>query len=148
MGNFAPKRHFLRHFLFCYCACTETAKTLLPVSKWTSNSDLSCRKTHVGPNGEFCKKTAFLRHFCDFVTAHAPKQDNTTSGFKMDLKFRFLMAKKLCNVEFCPKTAFLRRASRSRDIRPRHSDLFTTLRIYANWSAGKNNYRMSYKPRQ
>jgi len=56
---------FRRFLCFYYCACAEAPLILLPVSKWTSNSDFPCRKTY--PRGKLSLKTVFKDIFRRFL---------------------------------------------------------------------------------
>ena len=47
-AKFSPKRRYKGVFRDSFhCACAETPRILLPVSKWTSDSEPACRKTYM-----------------------------------------------------------------------------------------------------
>ena len=94
----------------CYCACAETPLNLLPVSKWTSNSDSSCRKTY--KHEKLGHQTAFYGHFPPFFVILSLRMrrniTKSTFGFKMHLKFGFLMPKNIYAREMRPPNCSLR----------------------------------------
>ena len=92
--EFYPKAAFLRVFWrYCHCACAETPRILLLVSKWTSDSEPACLKNYTLRNLEpkLRPKDVSVR----FSLRMRRNAQNTTSGFKMDFGFGTGMPKKL-----------------------------------------------------
>ena len=91
------KGMYRRFSWFYHCGCAETPLILLPISKWTSNSNSSHRKIY--KHAEIGPKNCILRAFSPlFVILSLRMRRNTinsTSGFKMDVKFWLIVPKNI-----------------------------------------------------